>query len=237
MSRQTVASVQGPHGSQRVVISPPIHLQKWRSFQWNPPAKCNGRGNPGTQVAVVVKTVLASHFGVGAPLILVYFSGDWDVDWGHGSCQSIAIATSPSGKVGFVYGIHPQPTTPTRKRVQSPSVLTPAENNPSYFQGGVLLQKRTESPLNPRHTPSHKLLLINLGFALRRVDNSPGKPFWFKREAKRSNMPSNRNHCQGSSHETLARGCRLQPLGRQTERRCCPPPPPHSACNHGGFRI
>ena len=24
------------------------------------------------------------HFGLGAPCILVYFSGDWDVHWGHG---------------------------------------------------------------------------------------------------------------------------------------------------------
>ena len=24
------------------------------------------------------------HFGVGAPPILVFFSGDWDVDWGYG---------------------------------------------------------------------------------------------------------------------------------------------------------
>ena len=24
------------------------------------------------------------HVGVGAPPILVYFSGDWDVHWGHG---------------------------------------------------------------------------------------------------------------------------------------------------------
>ena len=24
------------------------------------------------------------HFGVGAPHILVYFSGDWDVHWGYG---------------------------------------------------------------------------------------------------------------------------------------------------------
>ena len=24
------------------------------------------------------------HFGVGAPPILVYFSGDWDVDWDWG---------------------------------------------------------------------------------------------------------------------------------------------------------
>ena len=26
------------------------------------------------------------HFGVGAPPILVYFSGDWDVRWGYGTC-------------------------------------------------------------------------------------------------------------------------------------------------------
>ena len=25
-----------------------------------------------------------NHFGVGAPPILVYFSGDWDVHWGYG---------------------------------------------------------------------------------------------------------------------------------------------------------
>ena len=24
------------------------------------------------------------HYGVGAPPILVYFSGDWDVHWGYG---------------------------------------------------------------------------------------------------------------------------------------------------------
>ena len=34
------------------------------------------------------------HFGVGAPPILVYFGGDWDVHWGygmltHGRCVSI----------------------------------------------------------------------------------------------------------------------------------------------------
>ena len=27
---------------------------------------------------------IGSHFGVGAPPILVYFSGDWDVHWGYG---------------------------------------------------------------------------------------------------------------------------------------------------------
>ena len=27
---------------------------------------------------------MGSHFEVGAPPILVYFSGDWDVHWGYG---------------------------------------------------------------------------------------------------------------------------------------------------------
>ena len=31
-----------------------------------------------------VKTVLGSHFGLGAPPILVHFSGDWEVHWGYG---------------------------------------------------------------------------------------------------------------------------------------------------------
>ena len=35
-------------------------------------------------VAVVVKAVLGSHFGVGAPPLLVCFSGHWDVHWGFG---------------------------------------------------------------------------------------------------------------------------------------------------------
>ena len=26
---------------------------------------------------------MGSHFGVGAPPILAYFTGDWDVHWGY----------------------------------------------------------------------------------------------------------------------------------------------------------
>ena len=35
--------------------------------------------------AVVVKTLLASHFGVGefTAHFRTYFSGDWDVHWGY----------------------------------------------------------------------------------------------------------------------------------------------------------
>ena len=32
------------------------------------------------------------HFGVGAPAILVYFSGDWDVHWGYGVLTHSQIA-------------------------------------------------------------------------------------------------------------------------------------------------
>ena len=35
------------------------------------------------RMAVVVKTNGISHFGIGAPPILVYFGGDWDVHWGY----------------------------------------------------------------------------------------------------------------------------------------------------------
>ena len=37
-------------------------------------------------MAVVVRTVLGSHFGVGefTTHVRTYFSGDWDVHWGTG---------------------------------------------------------------------------------------------------------------------------------------------------------
>ena len=35
-------------------------------------------------MAVVVKTVLGSYFGVGAAPILVNFSEGWDAHWGYG---------------------------------------------------------------------------------------------------------------------------------------------------------
>ena len=40
------------------------------------------KGAPHCHVAVGQKQWY--HFGVGAPPILVYFSGDWDVHWGYG---------------------------------------------------------------------------------------------------------------------------------------------------------
>ena len=43
-----------------------------------------GSGTPKLFIWPWFKTALGSHFGVGAPHILVYFSGDWDVHWGYG---------------------------------------------------------------------------------------------------------------------------------------------------------
>ena len=58
------------------------------------------RGFPGARITpflLLFRTVLLNkmlqmavgqnqwyHFGVGAPPIIVYFSGDWDVHWGYG---------------------------------------------------------------------------------------------------------------------------------------------------------
>ena len=36
-----------------------------------------------------------SHFREGAPPILVYFGGDWDVHWGHGILTHDHISTGP----------------------------------------------------------------------------------------------------------------------------------------------
>ena len=38
------------------------------------------------------------HFGVGAPPILVYFSGDWDVHWGYGLLTHGHVAVHPQRK-------------------------------------------------------------------------------------------------------------------------------------------
>ena len=40
------------------------------------------RGSSALQLAMVQNQW--NHFGTGAPPILVYFSGDWDVHWGYG---------------------------------------------------------------------------------------------------------------------------------------------------------
>ena len=54
------------------------------------PAPCGPGARPKKDVravgnmAVVVKAVCGSHSGVGAPPILVYLSGDWDVHWNYG---------------------------------------------------------------------------------------------------------------------------------------------------------
>ena len=69
------------------------------------------------------------HFGVGAPPILVYFSGDWDVHWGYGllthghvwwgrsalgifSCYSSAmIEKTPTLEVTFRGRLHGSPVS------------------------------------------------------------------------------------------------------------------------------
>ena len=53
------------------------------------------------------------HFGLGAPPILVYFSGDWDVHWGYGIlthghlATQEEYATAPLGNGCTVFRGHP----------------------------------------------------------------------------------------------------------------------------------
>ena len=46
---------------------------------------------------------MGSHFGVGAPPMLVYFSGDWDVHWGYGLLThgQISLSVKPTTKQGI----------------------------------------------------------------------------------------------------------------------------------------
>ena len=40
------------------------------------------------------------HFGVGAPPILVYVTGDWDVHWGYGCGETARRLDAQPGRVG-----------------------------------------------------------------------------------------------------------------------------------------
>ena len=42
------------------------------------------------------------HFGIGAPPIVVYFSGDWDVHWGYGVLTHGHMATRPHSNTPLV---------------------------------------------------------------------------------------------------------------------------------------
>ena len=68
-------------------------------------------GPPTKDMAVVVKTLMGSHFWAGAPLILVYFCRDWDVHWGyrcltHGHMgDALNIASKPNHFQGFPFSL------------------------------------------------------------------------------------------------------------------------------------
>ena len=66
------------------------------------------------------------HFGVGAPLILVYFSGDWDVHWGYG------ILTHSHMEVFFVSGRQMDPRPQAKALVLR---REPMDRCPPYFSG------------------------------------------------------------------------------------------------------
>ena len=58
------------------------------------------------EMAVVVKTVLGSHFGVGEfTTFRTYFSGDWDVRWRYGILthgqMGMGLKLKHQGTVGF----------------------------------------------------------------------------------------------------------------------------------------
>ena len=42
---------------------------------------------------IVEHTIQSYHFGIGAPPILVYFNGDWDVHWGYGVLTNGQLAS------------------------------------------------------------------------------------------------------------------------------------------------
>ena len=64
------------------------------------------------------------HFGVGAPPILVFFSGDWDVHWECGILTHGQMATLSFGKQTLLGSIlQPPPEGYCKKRVYVPMQL------------------------------------------------------------------------------------------------------------------
>ena len=83
-----------------------IHLVKFPVRLSFPPSGCGSKP-------------MISHFGVGAPPILVYFSGDWDVHWGYGLLTHSQVVWS---RIHGLVGVVSQFSTKTR--VQIPPTQT-----------------------------------------------------------------------------------------------------------------
>ena len=84
----------GPHDPK--MLSPRYRAQKHLTEGGHQEAASRGRwrGDPGRDKCACLTPLALNfylavdqnqwyHFGVGAPPILVYFSGDWDVHWGY----------------------------------------------------------------------------------------------------------------------------------------------------------
>ena len=70
--------------------------------------------------------LMGSHFGVGAPPILVYFNGDWDVHWGYGSLTHGQMGPPETG------GRNPKPVdVHCHHNAEGPSCDTPKSKSPT----------------------------------------------------------------------------------------------------------
>ena len=93
---------------------------------------------------------LGSHFGVGAPPILVYFSGDWDVHWGdglltHGQmsvifCFAWDSSVTPSRR--FIITFEVVPTLKIHFAISRADLKNGTQLSASRPLGGGCLQRR-----------------------------------------------------------------------------------------------
>ena len=83
------------------------------------------------------------HFGIGAPLILVYFSGDWDVHWGYGVLTHGQLKPPFSALLGAFGSLERSPTLSRRgsatwlsqrpRQPRSAGANRPREEEPRYL--------------------------------------------------------------------------------------------------------
>ena len=65
-------------------LSPQVHVCYIQQTRYLGVMVMDPLGTDKCQDEVAVGQNQWYHFGIGAPPILVYFSGDWDVHWGYG---------------------------------------------------------------------------------------------------------------------------------------------------------
>ena len=116
------------------------------------------------------------HFGVGAPLILVYFSGDWDVHWGYGSLTHGHVSVAPS-----TVDNRPTPqktTTKKRGRTEQLDICNPHSKAPKQLLPSFPALRQPTSPSPQQRQARERSTTAGTLRFLRSHKKSTRRDFW-----------------------------------------------------------